>query len=284
MPVSKSASKAAAKKAKSLKVFEIVREGRIFWQTDTKIPTTMAENLGWSEVGDGVFEVERPRTRDLPDFGRTIEGYGFKVKRLEQRSVVEAVIPKPEALAAGETVLKTFLEKKQAATDAKTEADDARGELQDWLKDNGAPKDPAHEDARLAQIGTHRVHNSYVKGRETKWDDRDMKPVADWAIEEGCADEMVSVIFHKTVPFEHFDQNGVPEGFEAEMNIDADVYDYYVRIGAVPTEVHDAFEARGNGYYGVKVYQTKEFGCPSCGHKMSKTQKFCGECGTKVAA
>jgi hypothetical protein len=244
----------------------------------------MAENLGWSDVGDGVFEVERPRTRDLPEFGRTIEGYGFKIKRLEQRSVIEAVIPKPEALAAGESVLNTFLEKKQAAADAKTEADSARGELQDWLKVNGAPKDPAHEDARLAQIGTHKVHNSYVKGRETKWDDRDMKPVADWAIDEGCANEMVAVIVHKTIPFEDFEQNGVPEGFEAEMNIDADVYDYYVRVGAVPTEIHDAFEARGKGYYGVKVYQTKEFGCPSCGHKMSKTQKFCGECGTKIAA
>jgi hypothetical protein len=136
----------------------------------------------------------------------------------------------------------------------------------------------------VAQIGTHRVHNSWVKGRETKFDDRDHKPVGDWAIENDCADELVTVILHKTVSYEEFAKSGVPEGFEGNINIDHDVYDWYAKIGAVPTDIHDAFEARGKGYYGVKVYETKEFGCPSCGHKMGKTQKFCGECGTKVEA
>ena len=34
MPVSKSVANGAKSKVKSLKVFEVVREGRIFWQTE----------------------------------------------------------------------------------------------------------------------------------------------------------------------------------------------------------------------------------------------------------
>ena len=194
-------------------------------------------------------------------------------------SVVE-----PDALTEGEGILKAYNDAKEAEKAAKDLKDEKRGDLQGWLKDNGAPKDPAHDDARVAQIGTHKVHNSWVKGRETKFDDRDHKPVGDWAIENECADEMVQVIIHKTVSYEEFAKEGVPEGFEGNINIDPDVYEWYAKIGAVPPDVHDAFEARGNGYYAVKVYETKEFSCPSCGHKMGKTQKFCGECGTKVAA
>lgn len=273
-----------ASKAKSLKVFEEVRGGRIFWQTDAKLPTTMVENQGWSRNDDGVFEIERPRNSDLPAFGREVEGYGFKVKRMEQRSVVAATTPKPEALSEGETLLDSYLQRKDAEAKAVQARKDAGEDLRGWLKDNGAPTNPTHEDARVSQIGTHRVHNSYVRGRETKWDDRDHKPVADWAVKEGCANEMVSVVYHKTVSFEEFecDRSTPPEGYEAEMVIDPDVYDYYVRIGAVPAEVHEAFEARGKGYYGLKVYQTAEYGCPNCGHKVGKTQKFCGECGTKM--
>jgi hypothetical protein len=286
MPVSKAVAEgkvpANAKKKKSLKVFEVVREGRIFWQTDAKLPPTMVTNLGWAEAADGLFEIERPKTCNLPDFGRSIEGYGFNLKRLEQRKVVAAAVPKDEALEEGKAVLDTYLQAKEAEKRAKEDAQEARGGLQDWLQDNGAPKDPAHPEARVAQIGTHKVHNSYVRGRETKWDDRDPDPVADWAEQDGHAEELVSVILHKTIPYEEYAKSGIPEGFEGTFNIDPDVYDYYVRIGAVPPDVHDSFENRGSGYYGVKVYETKEYACPNCDHKVGKTQKFCGECGTKV--
>jgi len=286
MPVSKSQKKNGPppKKVKSLKVFEEIRDGAIFWQTEAKIPSTMADNLGFSETGEGLWEIERPMGKDLPDFARSIEDYGFKLKRLEKRSVVEAAVPKEKALSAGEEILDTYVEAKAAEKEAKVVSDAAKTELQGWLRVNGAPKDPAHDDARLAQIGTRRVHNSWVKGRETKFDDRDHKPIGDWAVKNDCANELVGVILHKTVSYDEFVENGVPEGYEGSFNIDPDVYDYYVRIGHVPTDVHDAFENRGKGYYGVKVYETKEIGCPSCGHKMGKTQKFCGECGTKVAA
>ncbi len=286
MPVSKNQKKNGppVKKPKSLKVFEEIRNGAIYWQTEAKIPATMADNLGFSETGDGLWEIERPLGKDLPDFALSIENYGYKLKRLEQRSVVEAAVPKDEALSEGEEILDTYVEAKAAEKAAKAVSDEAKTGLQDWLQVNGAPKDPAHDAARVAQIGTRRVHNSWVKGRETKFDDRDHKPIGDWAIKNDCAGELVQVILHKTVSYDEFAENGVPEGYEGSFNIDPDVYDYYVRIGHVPKPVHDAFEARGTGYYGVKVYETKEIGCPSCGHKMGKTQKFCGECGTKVAA
>jgi hypothetical protein len=280
MPVSKS----DAKKVKSLKVFEQVRDGAIYWQTEAKIPATLEENLGFVQTEDGLFEVERPLAAELPDFARAIEGYGFKLKRLERREVVEASMPVDDALTEGETILKAYNTAKDAEKKAKETKDEKKGELQEWLQENGAPKDPAHDQARVAQIGTHKVHNSWVKGCETKFDDRDHKPVGDWAIENDCADELVQVIVHKTISYEEFAKNGVPEGFEGNINIDRDVYEWHAKIGAVPKDIHDSFEARGQGYYGVKVYETKEFGCPSCGHKMGKTQKFCGECGTKVAA
>lgn len=286
MPVSKTDKTKGppGSKAKSLKVFEQVRDGSIFWQTETKIPDTMADNLGFTQTEEGIWEVERPLAADVPDFARSIEGYGFKLKRLERREVMAAVPIGVHALSEGEVILKGYNAAKDAEVAAKNEKDVKKGELVEWLKENGAPKDPAHNDARVAQIGTYRVHNSWVKGRETKFDDRDHKPVGDWAIENGVADEMVQVIIHKTVSYEEFAKNGVPEGFEGNINIDPDVYEWYAKIGSVPADIHEAFEARGKGYYGVKVYQTKEFGCPSCGHKMGKTQKFCGECGTKVGA
>lgn len=286
MPVSKTdkAKGTPGPKAKSLKVFEQVRDGSIFWQTESKIPATMADNLGFSQTAEGIWEVERPLAAELPDFARSIESYGFKLKRLERREVVANVNIEPTALSEGEGILKGYNDAKDAEKAAKDLKDERKGELQEWLSENGAPKDPAHVDARVAQIGTYRVHNSWVKGRQTAFDDRDHKPVGDWAIEEGVADEMVQVIIHKTVSYEEFAKNGVPTGYEGNISIDPDVYEFYAKIGAVPTDIHDAFEARGNGYYGVKVYQTKEFGCPSCGHKMGKTQKFCGECGTKVGA
>ena len=286
MPRSKADVKngAPAKKAKSLKVFEQVRDGAIFWQTEAKIPSTMAENLDFTQTGEGLWEVERPLAAELPEFAREIEGYGFKLKRLERREVVANAAIEETALTEGETILKAYNDAKDEETKAKEKKDGKRGELREWLIDNGAPKDPAHDEARVAQIGTHRVHNSWVRGNQTKFDDRDHKPVGDWAIENDLADEMVEVIIHQTVSYEEFAKNGVPEGFEGNINIDPDVYDWYSKIGAVPQDIHDTFEARGKGYYGVKVYETEEFGCPSCGHTMGKTQKFCGECGTKVAA
>jgi hypothetical protein len=286
MPVSKTQKKNGppVKKPKSLKVFEQVRDGAIYWQTEVKIPDTMAGNLGFSQTEEGLWEVERPLSSELPSFAQDIEGYGFKLKRLERREVVANSVVEPGALSEGEGILKAYNDAKDAEKAAKETKDEKKGELQDWLTVNGAPKDPAHADARLAQIGTHRVHNSWVKGRQTEFDARDHKPVGDWAIENECADKMVEVIVHKTVSYEEFEKNGVPEGFEGNISINPDVYDWYAKIGAIPTDIHDAFEARGKGYYAVKVYETKEFGCPSCGHKMGKTQKFCGECGTKVAA
>ena len=288
MPVSKTDKKnghgSPGPKAKSLKVFEEMRDGSIFWQTESKIPATMAENLGFSQTGEGLWEVERPLSADVPDFARSIEGYGYKLKRLERLEVVAATPVEPAALSEGEGILKGYNDAKDAEKAAKELKDERKIELVDWLRDNGAPKDPAHADARVAQIGTHKVHNSWVKGRETKFDDRDHKPVGDWAIENGLADEMVQVIIHRTVSYEEFAKNGVPEGFEGNINIDPDVYKWHAGVGSIPSDIHEAFENRGKGYYGVKVYETKEFGCPACGKTMGKTQKFCGECGTKVGA
>ena len=282
MPRSKQDVEGSGKKLKSLKVFAQIREGVVFWQTEAKIPATMADNLGWKEVGDGLREIEKPFDTDLPDFGRAVEGYGFKLRCLDQCSTVKPAIPQDEVLEDGKTKLKAYSDAKKAVTKAEETRDEKRDELRGWLKPNGAPKDPEHDEARVAQIGTARVHNSWVRGRETKFDDRDHQPVADWAARYGCADEMVQVIFHKTVSYEEFASDGVPDGYEAAQTIDPDVYDWHVGIGAVPKSVHDGFENRGNGYYALKVYETKEFGCPSCGHKVGKTMKFCGECGMKM--
>ena len=247
MPVSKTDTKKGppGSKAKSLKVFEQVRDGAIYWQTETKIPDTMAGNLGFSQTGEGLWEVERPLAAELPAFAQDIESYGFKLKRLERREVVANSVVEPAALSEGEGILKSYNDAKDAEKAAKDLKDEKKGELQGWLKDNGAPKDPAHADARVAQIGTHKVHNSWVRGRETKFDDRDHKPIGDWAIENECADEMVKVIIHKTVSYEEFAKEGVPEGYEGNINIDPDVYEWYAKIGAIPTDVHDTFEARG---------------------------------------
>jgi hypothetical protein len=269
----------AKKKLKNLNTIEIIREGRIFWQTDTKIPDTMQANLGFEEVESGIFEVERPKSSELPAFGRSIESFGFKVKRTEQQEVISQVSLGDDERSEGEKKLQTYRDAKQAAADAKDASDIARDGLKDWMVDNAAPKDPAHPDARVANIGGFKVHNSWVNGRETKWDDRDHSPVADWAVEEGTADELVQVIVHKTIPYSEYDQNGIPEGYEGSVAIDKDTYDWYVRIGAVPKDLHDAFEARGKGYYGVKIYETKEMACGNCGAEVKKTQKFCGECG-----
>jgi hypothetical protein len=280
MPVSKAvATGKKPLKAKSLKVVELIRDGGFFWQTDVKIPETMQNKLGWKEVDTGIFEVERPRQAKLADFGHEIEGFGFKIKRIERQEVVASPTLKDEEKTEGETKLHDYLEAKDEAATAKTASEAARDILKDWMVGNAAPKDPAHPDARLAQIGGYKVHNSWVKGRETKWDDRDHKPIGDWAIEEGCAEEMVKVILHKTISFDDYKVEGVPEGFEGSISIDPDVYEYYSRIGAVPKDINDAFEGRGRGYYGVKVYETKELSCTSCGMTVKKTQKFCGECG-----
>jgi hypothetical protein len=282
MPVSKAIATGAKKpKLKSLKVVEVIRDGSFYWQTEGKIPATMQTKQGWAADADGVFEVERPKTTELPAFGREIEGFGFKVKRIEQQQVVAAPTLDAAEKSEGELKLTSYLDKKDAAARAKEDSDEARDELKDWLVANGSPKDPAHPDARVAQIGTHKVHNSWVNGRQTQWDDRDHKPVSDWAIDEGCADEMVQVIIHKTISYSDYEMEGIPEGFEGSVTIDPDVYEYHTRIGAVPREIHDAFENRGAGYYGIKVYETKELACTNCGAKVKKTQKFCGECGNK---
>jgi hypothetical protein len=283
VPISKSSVTGHVKKGKLklLKVVESIREGSYIWQTDTKIPAIMQSSLGWKAVDDGVFEVERPRQADLPAYGRAIEEFGFKVKRTEKQEIGAPVALDDEEKSLGQQTLDAYLGAKATAKTAAEASDDARDELKVWLVKNGAPKDPAHPDARLAQIGSHKVHNSWVKGRQTPWDDRDHGPVGDWAIQEGCADELLGVIVHKTIPFSEYEKDGIPEGFEGSVTIDPDVYEYYTRIGAVPPELHDTFEARGKGYYGVKVYETLELSCESCGATVKKTQKFCGECGTK---
>lgn len=268
---------------KYLKVVEIYRSGRVFWRTETKIPANMQSNLGFKKNEDGSFEVERPRATELAAFGKAIQDFGYTVSRLEEKAPVKTSKIEGDTLTEGEACLNKYFDKKNAMDLAKTAYEGARGELQEWLVDHGAPKDPAHEEARVAKIGRHTAHNSWISGRETKWDERDHKPVCDWAIEEGCAEELVTVILHKTVSYEEFKANGVPEGFAGTFNVDRDVYDMYVRIGALPKEVHDSFEARGKGYYSPKVFETKEYECPSCGTSVKKAQKFCGECGTKLS-
>jgi hypothetical protein len=269
----------AGTKIKSLKVIEVIRDGDYFWQTDGKIPATMQTKLGWKEIDDGIFEVQRPRPTELVSYAREVEAFGFKIKRTEQQQVVASPVLEDEEKTEGETKLKMYLDAKDEAAQAKETSDDMRDELKGWMVEHAAPKDPAHPDARIAQIGKHKVHNSWVNGRETKWDDRDHKPVGDWAIGEGCADELVQVVIHRTVTFSEYEDQGIPDGFEGNIAIDPDVYDFYVRTGAVPKEIHDAFESRGNGYYGVKVYETKDTSCGNCGSKVAKTAKFCGECG-----
>lgn len=272
-----------ASKIKSLKVIEIIRDGDYFWQTDTNIPATMQAKLGWKEVDDGIFEVNRPPRSGVVAYSREVESFGFKIKRTEQQQVIASPVLEDAEKTEGETKLDAYLLAKQVAADAKETSDDVRDELKAWMVEHAAPKDPAHADARIAQIGKYKVHNSWVKGRETKWDDRDHKPVGDWAIGEGCANELVQVVIHRTVTFSEYEDEGIPDGFEGNISIDPDVYDFYVRTGAVPKEVHDTFEARGNGYYGVKVYETKDTSCTNCGAKVPKKAKFCGECGTKQA-
>lgn len=268
-------------KVKSLKVIEVIRDGDYFWKTDAKVPATMQTALGWEEVEDGIFEVQRPRPTELVEYARKVEAFGFKIKRTEQQMVVASPVLDDEEKSEGATTLDKYLEAKEAAALAKANSEVARDELKDWMLAHAAPSNPAHDEARVAQIGKHKVHNSWVRGRETKWDDRDHKPVGDWAIEEGCANEVVQVVIHKTVTFDEYEQNGIPEGFDGAISIDPDVYDFYVRTGAVPKEIHDTFEARGKGYYGVKVYETKDSACDNCGSKVAKAAKFCGECGAK---
>jgi hypothetical protein len=272
----------ASAKPKSLKVIEVIRDGDYFWQTDMKIPAPMQSKLGWKEVDDGVFEAQRPRPDALVDYGREVESFGFKIKRIEQQPKVVAPVLGAVEKSEGEKKLQLYLDAKDEAAQAKETSDDMRDELKDWMVANAAPKDPAHPDARIAQIGKYKVHNSWVNGRETKWDDRDHKPVGEWAIQEGAAEDLVQVIIHRTVSFNEYENSGIPEGFKGTIQIDPDVYDFYVRTGAIPKNIHDAFEARSKGYYGVKVYETQATACDNCGTKVAKTAKFCGECGQKV--
>jgi hypothetical protein len=281
MPVSKAILNGTQKlKARTLSVVEIVRDGSFYWQTETKLPPNM-QSLGWKEVEDGLFEVERPKRKDVAAFGREIEALGWKIKRSEYMVIGEAPKLKPTEKTEGESKLGEYLTAKESLEEAKTEVETKKVVLRDWMTINAAPKDPAHGDARLAQIGSYKVHNSWVNGRETKWDDRDHSPVGDWAIEEGYADELCNVIMHRTVTFEEYEREGIPEGFEGSVVIDPETYDYYNRVGAVPKEIHEEFEGRGKGHYAVKVYETKELSCTGCGMTMKKTQKFCGECGQK---
>lgn len=270
-------------KIKTLKIIEVIRDGDYYWQTDAKIPGTMQTKLGWKEIDDDIFEVQRPPRSGLAAYGREVESFGFKIKITEQQKVIASPVLEDGEKTEGEKRLKLYLDAKDKAVQAKETSDDMRDELKGWMVANAAPKDPAHPDARIAQIGKHKVHNSWVNGRETKWDDRDHKPVGDWAIGEGCADELVQVVIHRTVSFSDYEENGIPDGFEGNIAIDPAVYDFYVRTGAIPKDIHDAFEARGDGYYGVKVYETKDTSCTNCGHKVAKTAKFCGECGNKQA-
>jgi hypothetical protein len=282
MPVSKTAAGNVKKrKTKGLTIVESMRDGSYVWQTAGKIPVTMQTTLGWEEVDDGVFEVTRPRQADLPEFGRTIESFGFKIKRIEKKPVVGALAISSEEETEGEGKLNKYLTAKDLAAAAKTTSEEARDVLRDWMILNSAPSNPAHSDARVAQIGTHKVHNSWVRGNGTPWDERDHGPISNWAIEEGCANDVVQVILHKTITFDEYAANGIPEGFEGSVSVDPDVYDYYLRIGAFPTEIRDAFEDRGKGHYAVKVYDTQELCCDNCGKTVKKTQKFCGECGAK---
>jgi len=285
MPIPKALAnkKTKAKRAKSLNVVEIIRDGRIFWQTDSKIPEIIQAGLGFEEIEEGIFEVERPKSTYLPEFCRKIEGFGFKINRIKQQRVISQVAPDldKEDQTEGKIKLKNYLEAKDAAAKAKEESDSKKEELRNWMIINGVPKDPSHPYARVAKIGDYTVHNSWVKGRETKWDDRNTSVVEDWSVKEGFANEVVQVIVYKTISYSEYNDYGVPEGFEGQIVIKKDAYDWYVRIGAVPDNVHDSFESRSKGYYGVKVVETKESSCSNCVNEIKKTQKFCGECGHK---
>jgi len=276
------AGKASATKVKTLKVFELVRDGAILWQTDAKLPAPMVRAMGWASAGEDVLEVERPLSANLLAFKEQLASFGFELKRLEQRTVVAAPTLKPATRSEGELILQDYLKAKDAQKVAEALTKNEGKRLQEWLVGNGAPKDTVHPEARIAQIGTHKVHNSWVRGRETPFDKRDHSPVQEWAANEGCANELVNVVIHRTISYEEYLKAGVPDGFEKSFDIDPDMYEYYAGAGAIPRKLHETFEARGNGYYSLKIYDTKEAGCPECGTKVNKTQKFCGECGTKL--
>jgi len=270
-----------AKRLKSFPVFETIRDGRFFWQTEFAVPETMQTAQGWKDIGDGIFECERPKPSEVVSFARSIEKFGLKVKRKEKDPAIVAPTLEDDDRDEGEKLLGSYQKAQDTVKAAETAKDDAKEDLKDWMKDNAAATNPAHPEARVANIGKFKVHNSYVQGRQTKWDDRDHNGPCEWAIEEGCANEMVQVIVHKTLTYEEFLLQGVPEGFEGSQSVDQDVYDYYVRTGAVPKKVNDVFEARGNPNYAVKIYTTTESSCSNCGLDIKKQAKFCSECGTK---
>ena len=283
MPASRKQTKSA--KPKTLKVFEQIRNGTVYWLSETKIPKIAAEGLGFSKNAEGLFETERPLSSELRDFTARAIKFGFIIKKLDVQEPIKPSVSSAAALTEGEQRLKELLVAKEAVEKAKEEEEEAKNNIREWLQRNGAPKDPAHDEARVAQIGAHRVHNSWVRGRETKFDDRDHTLIADWAIREDCANELVNVVVHKTISYEEFLASGgdasLPDGFEMGYYVDSDMYDYFVGVGMVPNSLHSKFENRGSGYYALKLYESKDLSCPNCGHKVGKTQKFCGECGCK---
>ncbi len=268
---------------KSLKVLEVARSGRIWWQTDSKMTATARDTFGFEEVDGepGLWEVEKPKSGELASYGRQVTTLGFKLTRVELAEVKPKTVT-GTALSLGERVLRSLEEAKEAEKEAKEFTAKKRGIMQDWLIENGAPKDPAHEDARVAQIGSKRVHNSWTRGNQTKWDMRDHCVIADWAEENDRTEGLVGVIVHRLMTYEEFERDGAPEGYSSERTIDPDIYECYERVGEIPKDLHESFEDRTAGYYKVMIYDTKELACDACGISVKKTQKFCHECGAKT--
>lgn len=270
------------KRAKNLNVFVAIRDGEVFWQTESKLPKTMVDNMGWSKTGEDAFEIVRPKSKGLAAFSTEIESYGFRLKVLEQQEAPIQTVVGPVALTEGEQKLKDYQDAKDAEEAAKVDREAKREILREWIKVNGSRNSPLYEDSRIAQLGRFRLYNSWTRGNQTSFEKRDTAQVAQWAIGEECGDEVLQVDIVKTVSYTDFVKNGLPEGFTSKFRIDPDMYDFYVRIGAIPVKIQEDFEARGKGRYDVRVFETKDFGCPSCGSKVTKTAKFCGECGTKL--
>ena len=252
----------AKAKSKTISAVVDVREGHVFWtfknKPDVEIITQNPMLIVSAKIKfdpkTEIYWLERPTTK--PDMDKLNTAFQ------EAKILVDIADPELDdnilktdnlVLQEGRVLVKAYKDAGVVMDKAEKDLEVAKTNLRGFVVEKGAKTKPGTDDSILI-IDDLKFQHQYTTGRANK---NEALILAYMKKEQPLKVKTVEVVDWDNIS-------------EAEYE-------------AIPLEVRQAYENRGEATYRFMEYDLAKFKCTSCGHHIGKSAKFCPECGTPVA-
>lgn len=199
------------------------------------------------------YWVERPsKKEERSKLEEIFKSFGFSLNDVEPK-VEDIPVADEDVIKKARVLLKHYRQTEEANAAIYTAYQEAKNELQSFVKENGIKTKPETDDAILV-VDDSKLQHQYVEGR-ANWNEQFM---IKWMKENGFANKVIQV---EAIDWEHISKE--------EYN-------------SLPSSVRTTYENRSEPTYKFQIYNLNKYNCPHCNTYVGKNAKFCPECGEKL--